>query len=90
MEELVAEVERWDREPKLASLWWTSTYAKEEKRDTVIETASGKHELLFADEFRILGQMFGRDGSVQISLVERREDLPMQKCIMETQVSKND
>ena len=31
MKELVREVERWDMEPEPASLWWTSTHAKEEQ-----------------------------------------------------------
>ena len=37
----------------------------------VIETASGKHKVPFADEFTILVHMFGRDGRMQISLEER-------------------
>ena len=64
--QLVEEVERWDMEPKSASLWWTSTCAKEGKQDMVIETAGGKHIPL-----RISGHLFSRDGGKQISLEQR-------------------
>ena len=47
MKELVEEAKRWKLEPKPASLWWTSTYASEEKEDMVIKTEAGEHRLPF-------------------------------------------
>ena len=41
------EAKRWKLEPKPASLWWTSTYASEEKEDMVIKTEAGEHMLPF-------------------------------------------
>ena len=73
MKELVEEVERWDMEPRPASLWWTSTYGKEDKKEIVMVTAGGKQKLTFADEFRILGHLFSRDGRMQISLEENMQ-----------------
>ena len=55
--------------PKPASLWWTSTCGKKDKKDMVIEMAGGKHKLPFADEFRLLEHLFSRDGRMQISLL---------------------
>ena len=41
MKDLIEEAERWDWEPKPASLWWTSTYASEK-----ISTRAGQHRTL--------------------------------------------
>ena len=86
MKELVREVQKWNIGPMLASLWRTSTWWKEEKKDV---------------EFRILERSFSRDGRVQISLqgkdserqqssVDGREDIPLQQCTVENQASKGD
>ena len=99
MKELVEEVENWDKDPKPASLRWTSTDAKKENEDIVFEPAGGKHTPPLADEFRILGHLFSRDGRMQISLEERcraptkhggerREGTPMQERAVEHEVSK--
>ena len=45
MKDLVEEAERW--EPMLASLWWSSTYAKEIKENTTMETERGRHKFPF-------------------------------------------
>ena len=66
-------MENWDKDPKPASLWWTSTDAKKESEDIVFEPAGGKHTPPLADEFRILGHLFSRDGRMQISLEERMQ-----------------
>ena len=58
--------------PKPASLWWTSICGKKVKKDMVIETAGGKHKLPFEDEFRLLENLFSRDGRSQISLLVYR------------------
>ena len=61
----------------------------------------GNHKLPFADEFRILEHMLSRrwenadqlgggNAKCQQSMVERREDIPMQECAVENQVPKSD
>ena len=35
LRDLIQEAEEWELEPKLASLWWTSTFISEEKKDLV-------------------------------------------------------
>ena len=36
--DLIEEEERWDLAPKLASLWWTSTYEEEERSEVLVAT----------------------------------------------------
>ena len=63
--------------PIPASLWWTSICGKKAKKDVVIETAGGKHKLPFEEEFRLLENLFSRDGRMQISLLVFRF-----KCVL--------
>ena len=100
MKELVEEVERWDMEPKPTSLWWTRTHAMEKKLDMVIKTAGRKYKLPFVDEFRILVNLFSRDGGIQFNLEEKMQsdnrawwrDAKIFRCkksFMENQVPKS-
>ena len=73
-------------EPQTASPWWTSTYAGEERDDTVIKTTAGEHTLPFCGQmFRFWDYIFNREGkmhdslevkmqSANKSLVEGRDD----------------
>ena len=45
--DLIEEAERWDLEPRLASLWWTSTCADERMDDITISTRTGQHRIPF-------------------------------------------
>ena len=38
LRDLIEEASRWDLKPKTASLWWTSTYASEERSDMILGT----------------------------------------------------
>ena len=42
LKELIDEAGRWDLEQKPASLWMSSTYAKEDKEEMMIKTKSGR------------------------------------------------
>ena len=58
MKDLIEEAERWDLEPKPASLRWTGTYASEMTGDITIYTRTGRHKILFQKSFRIPGYFF--------------------------------
>ena len=77
------EAERWDLEPRPASLCWTSTHADERMDDIKIRTTTGPHKLPFELRFKILGhfqsgqkdeeQLGGKDAECEQGLVERCE-----------------
>ena len=46
LRDLAEEANRWDLVPKLASLWWTSTYDLEESVDMTNYTKSGCHKFI--------------------------------------------
>ena len=48
--DLIEEAAEVDLEPKPASLWWTSTYASEEKEDMIPGTSKGCCKFPFEDE----------------------------------------
>ena len=52
IKDLIQEAERWDLEPKPASLWWTSTYDSEEMMDLLIDTKTGRHRTPFVFVFK--------------------------------------
>ena len=52
IKDLIQEAERWDLEPKPASLWWTSTYDSEEMMDLLIDTKTGRHRTPFVFVFQ--------------------------------------
>ena len=60
-----------DLEPKHASLWWTSTYAFEEKEDMILGTSKGCYKFPFEDELKILGCMMNRQGKTCDAVGER-------------------
>ena len=74
MKDLIEEAERWDLEPKSASLWWTGTYADEKMEDMLIKTKTGVPKLPFEKVVRDSGiTFFNSEGKVQDSLEERME-----------------
>ena len=62
LKDLLEEAGKVDLEPKPASLWWTSTYASEDKSDMILGTSQGCWKISFEDEFRILGCAMNRQG----------------------------
>ena len=70
LKDLVEEAEKVDLEPKPASLWWTSTYASEEKEDMILGTSEGCYIFPFEDEFRILGCVMNRQGKSHDAIEE--------------------
>ena len=90
----IQEAERWDFEPKPATLWWTSTYTSEEKKDV------RRHRIPFGEHFKTLGFSMNREGQTRLlgrkdakskqSLVGRREDLQKQRRAVEGEVQKDD
>ena len=89
------EAERWDLEPRPASLCSTSTHADERMDDTKIRTTIGVHAMPFEKRFKILGhfhsgwkdagQHGGKDAECEQGPVERCEaaskDVPWRvKC----------
>ena len=48
---LIEEAAKVELEPKLASLWWTSTYASEEKEDMILGTSKGCQKFPVEEEF---------------------------------------
>ena len=71
MKDLIEEAERWDLEPKPASLWWTSTSASEMMEDITIGTRSGQHRVLKNNIYEILGYTFNQAGLTQDCLEDR-------------------
>ena len=58
IEDLIEEAERWDVEPKPASLWWTSPHADKMMDDIQIRRLTGPHKLLFEKKLNILEHIF--------------------------------
>ena len=74
MKDLTGEADRWDVEPKPASLWWTNTYDDEKMDDKKIWTTTGLHKLPFEKKkFWILGYAFNQAGRTQDSLKDRTQ-----------------
>ena len=66
MIELIEEAERWDLEPKLASLWQSNTHADENKEGMTMETkGKGRHKIPFQKSFKILAYIFNPTGKSQ-------------------------
>ena len=68
MKDLIEEAERWDLEPKHASLCWTSTDAGEKMDDMTTTTRTGLHKSPVREE-------------VQDSGTERKPGLTMERKI---------
>ena len=60
MKGLVEEAEKWDLEPKPASLCWTGTHADERMDGIKITTTIGVHAMPFEKRFKILGHLFNQ------------------------------
>ena len=74
MKELVEEVDTWDMESNTRQLAAEEDLCKRGKaRHRVRSGERETHTRPFADEFRILGHLFSRDGRMQISLEERMQ-----------------
>ena len=73
LRDLIAEANRWDLVPKLASLWWTSTYDSEEKSDMNLGTSTGCCKFPFEDKFKILGCAVNRQRKTHDAIEERMQ-----------------
>ena len=71
--DLFEETNRWDLEPKPASLWRTSAYDSEEKIDMNLGTESGCCTFPFEDTFKILGCAMSRQGKAHDAIEERMQ-----------------
>ena len=75
MEKLIEEAARWDLQPKLASLWWSSTFAERKKEDMVIKTQKVQNKCSFEKSFKILGYIFhpaGRSQEIWTNVCRKR------------------
>ena len=70
--------ERWDLEPKTASLWWTSAVTSEEK--TEIDTKTGRHRIPLEEHFKILGFSLNRQQKTKDCLEERMQNANKAWC----------
>ena len=52
--EFIEEAERWELEPTLASLWWTSTDADEKDENMMIKTQNVLHKFPFEKSSKVL------------------------------------
>ena len=73
LKDLIEEAAEMDLEPKPASLWWTSTYASEEKEDMILGTSKGCYKFPFEEDFKILGCMMNRQGKTCGAVEERMQ-----------------
>ena len=96
--DLVEEASRWDLEPKPANLWWTSTYASEEKNDMISGTSTACYKFPFEDTFNVLGCAMNRqeknvrccrrtDAVSKQGLPEGHCDIQEPRCSVEGKVS---
>ena len=69
----IEEAAKVDLELQPASLWWTSTYASEEKEEMILGTSTGCYKFPFEDEFRILGCVMNRQGKTCDAVEERMQ-----------------
>ena len=49
LKDLIQEAKIWDLTPNPASLWWTSTYDSEQKKELMIDTETGSHRIPFEE-----------------------------------------
>ena len=70
---LIEEAVKVDLEPKLASLWWKSNNASEEKEHMILGTSKGCYKFSFEDEFKILGCVLNRPGKTCNAVEERMQ-----------------
>ena len=56
--------ERWDLEPKLATLRWWRTYADETMEDMPMETEKGRDKIPFEKSFKIPAYIFTQTGEI--------------------------
>ena len=73
LRDLIQEAETWVMAPKLASLWWTSTYDPEENSDLSSDTRSGRHRFPFEEKFMILGCTMNLQGKAHEGIEERMQ-----------------
>ena len=73
LKDLIEEAERWDLDPKPASLWWTSSHADEKMDDMTTRTRTRLHKLPFEKKFKTLGYTFNQTRRTQDSFEERMQ-----------------
>ena len=49
LRDLIEEAEKWDLAPEPASLWWTCTYAEEERSEVLIATNGLMYKFSFEE-----------------------------------------
>ena len=73
LKDLIEEAERWDLDPKQASLWWTSSHADEKMDDMTTRTRTRLHKLPFEKKVKTLGYTFNQTRRTQDSFEERMQ-----------------
>ena len=101
VKDFIEEAERWELEPKPASLWRKNTCAYEMMEDITISTRAGRQKILFEKSFTILGYTINQAGRTQDCLEERTHNAnkgfvegcavsQKQRRAVESEVSEND
>ena len=92
LKDLIEEAAEMDLEPKPASLWWTSTYASEEKEDMILGTSKVcskfPSERMCFESSRENVRCCGRTNAVsKQGLLEGHCDIQEQRCSVEGKMS---
>ena len=72
LRDLIEAAEKWNVAPKLASLWWTSTY-EEEERSEVVATTGLMYKFPSEEKIEILGCAMNRQGKTLDAIEERMQ-----------------
>ena len=75
LRDLTEEAEKWDLAPKLASLWWTSTYEAEERSEVLVATDGMMYTFPFEEKFKILGCAMNSEGKSLDAINERMQSV---------------
>ena len=73
LRDLIEAAEKWDVAPKLASLWWTSTYEEEERSEVPVATTGLMYKFPCEEKFQILGCAMNRQGTTLDAIEERMQ-----------------
>ena len=71
--DLIKEAERWDLEPKQASLWWTNMHADEIMDDMEIKTTTGATQAAFSRRSSRFRETFLKEPDAKDHLEERMQ-----------------
>ena len=73
LRDLIEAAEKWDVAPKLASLWWTSTYEEEERSEVPVATTGLMYNFPCEEKFKILGCAMNSQGTTLDAIEERMQ-----------------